>query len=219
MNDQELQQLWQNSAAQLPANANLINEQARQISQSDAKRHLNSMRPTKIIAVLLGIIWVIGVGGLLLYLSIFAAAQTSLYFLISMSIQVLLTAVAVGAYLYQLALIQTLDLSGPIVTIQEKLHQLKASTLWATRLLVLQLPVWTTFFWSNRLFEQGITFPLALNIALTVLFTGVAVWLFFNIRYENRDQKWFKILFSGKEWEPLMHTFRVLEEARDYQKE
>ncbi len=218
MNDQELQQLWQNSAAHLSANANLIPEQARQISQNDARRHLYSMRPTKITAVLFGIIWVVGVGGLLLYLGIFAAEQISLYFLVSMSIQVLLTAVAVGAYLYQLALIQNLDLSGPIVTLQEQLQRLKASTLWATRLLVLQLPVWTTFFWSERLFERGITLPLGLNIALTVLFTAVAIWLFLNIRYENRHQKWFKLLFSGKEWEPLMHAFRVLEEARDYQK-
>jgi len=44
-----------------------------------------------------------------------------------------------------------------------------------------------------------------------VPFTVIAIWLFFNIKYENKNKKWFQLIFNGKEWTPLMKSMELLE--------
>jgi len=44
----------------------------------------------------------------------------------------------------------------------------------------------------------------------------IAIWLFFNIKYENRNKKWFQLIFSGKEWTPLMKSMELLEQVEEY---
>jgi hypothetical protein len=36
--------------------------------------------------------------------------------------------------------------------------------------------------------------------------------LFFNIRIENKDKSWFKLLFSGKEWKPVVESVEMLKQ-------
>jgi hypothetical protein len=55
-----------------------------------------------------------------------------------------------------------------------------------------------------------------MQIAITLIFTVTAVWLFINIRFENRNQKWFRVLFRGKEWTPLMKAMDLLEQTNEY---
>ncbi len=63
--------------------------------------------------------------------------------------QVLLTAIALVLYIYQLVLMQQVDISQPVVETKHHLARLKFSTLWIARILFLQLPVWTTFYTGN----------------------------------------------------------------------
>lgn len=63
--------------------------------------------------------------------------------------QVLLTAIALVLYIYQLVLMQQIDISQPVVETKHHLARLKFSTLWIARILFLQLPVWTTFYTGN----------------------------------------------------------------------
>jgi hypothetical protein len=56
-------------------------------------------------------------------------------------------------------------------------------------------------------------------VVLTVIFAVAAVWLFRNIRYENRHQPWFRLLFSGKEWEPIEKSLELIGQVKDYQNE
>ena len=173
------------------------------------------MKPLKIFAIVVGILWVGFVD--VLILNLFSVASS--FFLISAGIQVILTKVAIGIYLYQLVLMQQVDTNQPVVATQHKLAQLKSSTLWVARLLFLQLPVWTTFFWSEGIFTSGNLPYLVINGAITLLFTYVAFWLFFNIKFENRDKKWFRLIFNGKEWTPVIKSMELLREIEDYQKE
>ncbi|MEO6453117.1 MAG: hypothetical protein ABIN97_03545 [Ginsengibacter sp.] len=53
-------------------------------------------------------------------------------------------------------------------------------------------------------------------IMVTLLFTYIAIWLFFNIRYENKNKKWFKLIFNGKEWTPLMKSMELLQQVEEY---
>jgi len=58
-----------------------------------------------------------------------------------------------------------------------------------------------------------------ITLFFTVLFTFLAVWLFFNIKYENRDKKWFQLIFNGKEWTPLMESMALLEKIEEFKAE
>lgn len=214
METTELLHLWKSYHATLEQNLQLNRKNAEDITKIKVESFLASMRPIKIFAVVVGVLWVLLVDSLII--NLFQVASP--FFLVSAGIQVLLTKLAIGLYLYQLALLYRVDVSEPILATQQRLANLRGSTLWITRILFLQLPVWTTFYCTTSMFVQAPLGLLILQIAITAAFAGVAGWLFFNIKLENKDQKWFKILFAGREWTPLMRSEELLNQIEEYQR-
>lgn len=107
-------------------------------------------------------------------------------------LQVLLTAIALVFYMYQLNLIDKIDFTEPVLAIQERLSELKVSTLNVTRLLFLQLPLWTTFYWKEKMFVAQNWGLRVIQAVVTISFTALSMWLFFHIKPENQDKKWFR---------------------------
>ncbi|MBE2278779.1 MAG: hypothetical protein IAE91_00165 [Ignavibacteriaceae bacterium] len=215
MNDSELKKLWQSS--QLTEENNGTGEKIEdiEISNLKVKKLISSMKPIKIFTLAAGILWVI-MGLYLLgniYLNDFEGANK--FFLYSATFQVLLTAISVVIYLYQLILINKVDLSEPVIATQEKLSKLKSTTLTVTRILFLQLPVWTTFWWNNLMFEEWGVMQLSVVFLITILFTAISLWIFINLKFENRDKKWFKLILAGKEWTPLINSLNILEQIEE----
>jgi hypothetical protein len=100
-----------------------------------------------------------------------------------------------------------------------KFFLFSASMLWVTRILFLQLPVWTTFWWNETMLSGWGILQWVVTLFFTISFTAVAIWLFFNIKYVNRNKKWFQLIFSGKEWAPLMKSMELLEQVEDYKEQ
>ena len=153
---------------------------------------------------------------LLSNLFVYAYADTSKFFLFSAGFQVLVTAIALVFYVYQLVLMGQVNISEPVLATQERLASLQASTIWATRILLLQLPVWATFWWTETMFREWNLFQLALVLSVAGLLAYAAVWLFVNIKVENREQKWFKVIFDGNEWAPLVKSKELLAQVEAY---
>ncbi len=212
MEDTEIINLWKSYDKKLEESLLFNRKNAEDITKMKVRSFLASMKPLKIFTILDGIIWVGFVD--VLIINLFPIANP--IFLISAGIQVLLTKLAIGIYLYQLILIHQVDISEPILTTQEKLSRLKSSTLWVARLLFLQIPVWTTFYWNESMLENGNIVLYILQIVVTLLFTFLAVWLFRNIKYENRDKKWFRLIFNGKEWSPVIKSMELLSQIDEY---
>jgi len=145
MNENELKLLWQSANEKLESSLQVNKKNTDEITRLKAKNVLASMKPVKVMTLIVGFVWVIGLGSILGNLIANHLGEASLFFLLSATIQVLLTAIAIVVYVYQLALINSIDFSEPVLTIQEKISKLKISTLNVTRLLFLQLPIWTTF--------------------------------------------------------------------------
>lgn len=216
MNELEIKKLWQSSNEKLEKSLNINRINSDEIAQLKVFHFISSMKPIKIFALLVGIVWV-GLGVIVLgNLFMYAFKDVSKFFLFSASIQVGLTAIAVWIYLYQLIMIYQIDITEPIVKTQEKLASLKKSTLWVTRILFLQLPVWTTFYWNKSMLENGNWFLWIIQVIITLSFAYLAGWLFFNIKFENRNKKWFQWIFRGKEWIPLMKSIELLKEIEGY---
>ena len=212
MEEAALLNLWKAYDKKLETSLAFNRKNAEDITKIKIRSILGSMRPLKILAILTGLLWVGSID--VLIISTYQVATP--FFLISAGIQVLLTKMAIGVYLYQLILIHQTDITAPILATQNKLARLKASTLWVTRLLFLQLPVWTTFYWSKSMLENGSAILYMTQILITLSLTYLAVWFFLNIKYENREKKWFRLILGGAEWDPVMKSFDLLNQTEEY---
>lgn len=219
MNENELKLLWQSANEKLEGSLKVNRKNTEEITRLKVQNFLSSMKPIKIFTLIVGLLWVVVLGIVLTNLVVSAYDKVSLFFLCSAAIQVLLTGIAVAVYIYQIDLISKIDFSEPVITIQEKLSKLKISTLNVTRILFLQLPVWTTFYWNEKMFAIENLFLWIIQGTITLLLTYLAVWLFFNIKYENRNKKWFQWIFRGKEWQPILQSMELLNKIEHYQEQ
>jgi hypothetical protein len=215
MNDTDLKYLWQAGYEQIAINQKSDKTSLDNLTKRNVSHFLSSMKPIKIFTLLVGLLWVFSIGYVLIKLTINAYDQVSLYFLYSAYFQVMLTAMAVILYIIQLSTLYSIDFNKPVVILQKTLINLKASTLNVIKILILQLPFWTTFYWNESMFKNG-TLPLfILQGAVTISFTCLAIWLFFNLKFENADKWWFKLLLQGKEWEPLITSINILNDMEE----
>lgn len=216
MNDLELKKLWQTTNDKLEENFVINKKNTDAITRVKVHSILGSMKPAKIFTLLIGILWV-GIGVIALSgIYVYAFSEANKFFLFSATVQVLLTAIALLIYIHQLTKLYQVEIYDPILQTQKQLAQLKISTLWAARIMFLQLPVWTTFWWNETMLTDWSFFQWVITLFFTVSFTFLALWLFFNIKYENRNKNWFKLIFNGKEWTPLMKSMELLEQIDEY---
>lgn len=216
MNENTLKDLWKSSNEKLEMSLSLGRKNAEDITQMKVQKFISSMKPFKMFTILAGLLWVGILGTAVINLFIYAFPQVNQFFLFSAAIQVSLTAIALIIYIYQLVLIYQVDISEPILETQAKLVKLKSSSLLVARILLLQLPVWTTFYWNERMFANGNIFFLIIQGIVTLTFTIVAGWLFFNIKIENKDKKWFRFLFSGSEWQPIISSMNIMKQMGEF---
>jgi hypothetical protein len=212
MEDIELQQIWKSYDERLQEQLVFNRKNALDITKMKVKSELTAMRPIKIVTVLVGILWVFFLDVLLI--NLFPVGNY--FFLISFGFISLVNKIAVGIYCYQLILISVVSINSPVISTQKKIAGLVTSTLWVTRILMLQLPFWTTFFLSSSWIGTGNPVFWVIQVLITFAFAGLAIWLFVNIRYENRDKRWFKFLFGNYEWDPIMKAREMLTQIEDY---
>jgi len=219
MNELELKELWKTANEKLEESFTINRINTEDITRLKVQNFVSSIKPIKIFTILVGILWVGLLGTVVVNLFIFAFSKISPLFLFSLAIQVVLTAIALIIYIYQLITIYQVDITEPILKTQEKIASLKTTTLWAARIMFLQLPVWTTFWWNETMLKDWNFLQWSILSLYTGSFTFLALWFFFNIKYENRDKKWFKFIFNGKEWTPLMKSMELLEQVEEYKEQ
>ncbi|MCE7041841.1 hypothetical protein [Dyadobacter sp. CY312] len=208
MEDLEILNIWKSYDKKLDESLLVNRKNLEDITKLKVRSLLGSMTPLKIFTIVCGILWV----GFLDVLIVNLWHVASPFFLASAGIQSFLTSLAIGIYLYQLILIHQVDITEPILNAKAKTVDLQLSTLWIDRLLFLQLPVWTTFYLSGNMLKTSPLPLLVLQLMITAIFTYVAVWLFFNIKYENRNNKWIRFIFTGKEWSAVISSMELLKE-------
>ena len=133
MEENQLLALWESYDRKLSQNLVLNRQNAEEITKIKVKSLLSGMQPIKIFAILVGIVWV----GFLDLIVFNVWAYASPMFLTAVGFHLLLTKLSIGVYLYQLVLINLVDINEPILSTQEKIAKLKSSTIWITRLLFL----------------------------------------------------------------------------------
>lgn len=216
MNESELKELWKTTNEKLEESFTINRKNTEDITRIKVHNLLSSMKPLKIVALLVGFLWVVLGTIMLSPIYLYSFSDANKFFLFSATIQVVITAIALCIYIYQLIKIYEVNSYAPILEAQEKLVQLRIATLWSVKILFLQLPLWTTFWWNETMLTNWSILQWIITAAITFSFSYISIWLFINIKYENRNTKWFRLIFSGKEWTPLMKSMELLEQVKEY---
>ncbi|NGP89923.1 hypothetical protein [Fodinibius halophilus] len=219
MKEPEFEELWKSYDKKLEENLSLNKKNARDITSLKVQSLLSSMRPVKLFALITGLLWV-GIGFLIIIpIFLYGFESANKFFLFSATIQLTVTAAGLWIYLYQLILINQTDITEPVLETQKRLAKLKSSTLWVAQIMFLQLPVWTTFWWNETMFNEWNLIQWSIALTVTLLALYAAVWLFINIDESNKDKKWFQLLFGDQEWSPIIHSIELIEQIQEYNDE
>lgn len=198
--------LWSEYSRQLQQVIKVNQQQAITILQLKLSTNLKKLRPVKWLGVFGGIIW-IGIGVVVLNYVIRSAREAgepiNYYFFLSFALQLVITAWATVLYLYHLRLIHQVQLDTPVVQTQRLLNQLQVSQLWVPRILLLQLPLWTTFYLRPEMIASFSILGWTLQLLSMGVFIYASWWFFTHIRLENIHKKWFHSFFGSSEWPVL----------------
>ena len=185
-----------------------------ELNMHKAKSKLHSVIRLKSWLIVFGILWVL----FLSFLVSHSLTPSKIFFVISAGMIALITAIGIAVYIHHIILIHSIDNSASIVEAQEQLARLQASTLNSGRILFLQLPFYSTFFFTPQWIATSplsfwlIAFPVAL------VFAAISIWLFRNISLKNAHKKWFRFLFSSSEWTSVTKAIEFMDEISEFRK-
>ena len=78
------------------------------------------------------------------------------------------------------------------------------------------MPLYSTWFWSPRFITgSGLAFW-TIAVPIVLLLTFGAIWLYRSITLANADRKWFRLLFNGIEWTPMLRAMEYLKEIDEF---
>jgi len=217
MEDSKLEDIWKAYSQEI-ANAKILNAQSwvlttktfEYLQLHKAQSKLRSLGNFKKWAILLGIFWIFFLGAL-----VYKNHFSNMYFSISLIAIMLFSIIAIAVYSKHIILITQINYTESVIEAQEKLAELQASTINTVRILWLQMPFYTTFYWNSPWISGDIKFWL-ICFPITLLFIALTIWLFKNISYRNVDRRWFRILFGGIEWVPVIKAINYLKEIEEF---
>jgi len=222
MDDIELKNIWKEYDRKIEE-TKLINMQSwalnfktfEYVQTEKAKSKLNSLSTLKKWMIFGGILWI----AFLLFLVVNSLEISKIFFVISLLAIIIFNLFGIVVYIKQVLLINEIDNSENLIEVQQKTSKLQASTLQIARIMFAQSPFYTTFFWSPQMIASSWTAFFLISLPVTLLFVFASIWLYRNINYKNADKKWFKILFSSKEWTSVIKAIKFMNEIEDFKRE
>ena len=182
------------------------------IQTQKAKSKLNSLGRFKTWAIVAGILWV----AFLAFLIYHSFTFSKIFFVLSAGIIALTTLIAVIVYIQHVIWIRQIDNSESVVEVQKKAAKLQTSTLQIVRILFLQMPFYTTFWFTPQMVMSGDIKFWFISFPIVLLFSFFSIWLYRNINFRNVNKKWFKILFNSPEWTSVAKAIEFVKEIEDY---
>ena len=211
MNEVELKNLWTKYDERLDKVIAFNEQMMEEVMKQKARSSLAGARPFKIWGILIGVPWVI----VLAFLTFIGVMSGNPFFACSLLAILICTIVALGTYIHHLVLINQVNVSTSILEAQEKIAEIKVSTLRSTRIVFLQLPFWTTWYLQVGLLQGGHSLYWTVNVLVTLLFVALTIWLYRNIRVERLGSKWIKWLFSDEEWNAVNRASDILNQINE----
>ncbi|MGC4099898.1 hypothetical protein [Ferruginibacter sp.] len=212
MENISLTELWKAQNAKLERSLQLNLFLLNSLQKDKAKSKLDKLARFKSFAVVLGVIW-----GAFLGVLIYGNQFSNLYFEVSVIIIFLFNLYACIAYIRQIHFIKKLDYSDSVLNTQKKLASLQVSTINTTGVLMLQLPFYTTWFYTHEQVLHDHRFQL-ISFTSTFIFALIGIWLYRNIHSKNIHKKWLRSFMNvGPEYSSITEARDFLSEIEAFQ--
>ena len=215
MDNLEIINLWKQYDEKLEKTLSINHRLITELQQQKAKNALRPARNYKVIAVIVGLTYASLIAYFLYHLSPYA----SVFIILSVSIHLVITLIAIGIYIRQLVLISEIDQSDNVIQMQQKMAKLQSSTIKVIGICFLQFPVFSTWNINLELINER---PLAfwlIQMPFVALFTYIGIWFFKNIHIKNIDKRWFRMMFWGAEWSAILKSGKFLKEIEHFESE
>ncbi len=214
MEDQELKNLLKVYNQRIGESEILTLRCLESVKLQKAETKLDALIKFKIIAIVLGVFWLLFLGVLL-----YGNQFRNVYFGLSVGMLMVFDIIAIVVYLRHVVILAQINYEGSITETQKQLAGLQLSTLNIVRILWLQIPFYTTWFWSTHwIISEDWNFWV-IPFPITLLFMGLSLWLYRNISIKNADKKWFRVLFNSPEWTSIISAKEFLKEIDEFKKE
>ncbi len=214
MNMDEFIQLWKVYDAKLEHSLQLNLQLLKEVQSQKTRSILRTLTAGRVIGIVLGVLYEI----VLCVACWYVRSQPVMA--ISIGVFIVVTAIAMVAYLRELTLIGRIGYAENIVDTQEKLAGIQSSIIRALRISWIQLPFWATFFVNNELMRKGGPVFWAVEIPLVLAFTVIAIILFRNLTPEKMERKrWVRKLVQGTGWKSVTRAIGFMQEIREFKQE
>ena len=214
MENIDILNLWKQYDEKLEKSLSLNQKIIAELQQQKAKSALRPARNYKYVAVLVGITY----SAFIAYFWYQLYPIATIFLNVSIGIHLIITIIATLMYAKQLVLINQIDCSENIVQMQQKMASLQNSTLRVIAICFLQLPVFATW---NINFDLIYNRPWAfwlIQVPIVVIFTYYGIWFYKNIKIENINKRWFRMMFWGSEWKSILKSGQFLKEIETFEK-
>lgn len=213
MEELEIKQLWKQYDRRLQESLRLNHQLIRELQMQKAEGKINSFQTRQIVGLVLGILWVIFLGFLVIN------TLNNLYFAISVGLIMLFNIFAIAVYIRNLELLSQINITDSITDAQQKLATIQASLINVGRILILQTPFYCTFYYSNDLVAHAGTLFWVIQLVALSFFTTLAVYLYRMLTYKNIHRKWVKHIIGSFGGKTLTKAMEFLNEIEDYKTE
>jgi len=219
MEDIEIISMWKLQNEKIEQSLAINKDLLLEITNNKANSALRSLKSIKITGLILAVFYILFLG----YLLSFAVSHYSPawnYFLISVGAIFILNMKAIADYIRHLVWVNQIDYDGSITEIQQKLLRLQLSIIKHLRMMILQFPLFTTFYLSSNWFPGSVGWGyILLQTTLTGSFIAGTVWLYRKLRIENMENKVVQHFIAGSGGQSVRKAMEFYKEFEDFKME
>lgn len=211
MNEQELKSIWQSYDKKIEKILRINSQQLHAIQTEKAESEIRSFKRNHIIVMVLGVVWVLFLGFLLYNI------RGNIYFTVSVGLIVLFNVFAVALYLRHIIILSRINIAESITDAQRKLTLVHTSYSQVGRVLLLQTPLYCTFYYSDTLIQQAGILFWSIQAVIVPSLTALSIYLFMKLSHKNKSDNWVKRvdrLFGATNLEQASTFLQEIEEFK-----
>lgn len=213
MNESELKSLWQLQDKKIEKILEINKQQLYALQTEKAESNIRSFMKGHAATVVLGMVW-IGFLSFLVYHSL-----DKFYFSLSLGLLILFNVFAVIAYIRHIVILTSVSIEESITETQRKIALVRTSDHLVGRILLLQAPLYCTWWYTEDLVQNGGVFFWTVNAMVVGLFSAAVIFLFIKLSPTNPSAKWLRCMDKFLGSEKLAKASELLTEIEEYKKE
>jgi hypothetical protein len=213
MNESELKNIWQAYDKKIEKILEINKQQLYALRAEKAESKIRSFVKGHTAVMVLGIVWVVFLSFLVYH------SLDKLYFSVSVGLLVVFNVFAVIAYIRHIVILTSVSIEESITEAQRKIALVRTSDNLVGRILLLQTPLYCTWWYTEDLVQNGGVFFWTAQFVIVGLFTAAAIFLFIKLSPGNQSSKWIKWTDRYFGSEKLAKASEFLHEIEEFKKE